>query len=87
MLVGMATFEHLPVRVGGLAEAVTSLAEALSRQDEVYVFMPSHGLVKGSPQLDYKKYADFKIRVGDNFFPLSVCELWRARSDLSSATR
>ena len=25
MLISLATFEHLPIRVGGLAEAVTSL--------------------------------------------------------------
>ncbi|HHX87199.1 MAG TPA: glycogen/starch synthase, partial [Firmicutes bacterium] len=79
MLVGMATFEHLPIRVGGLAEAVTSLAEALSKQDEVYIFMPSHGLIKESPELNYKKYADFRIMVGEQIFPLTIYEFWRGK--------
>ncbi len=43
MLVGLATFEHLPVKVGGLSEAATALGESLAREHEVMVFMPSHG--------------------------------------------
>ncbi len=78
MLVGLATFEYLPVRVGGLAEAVTALGEALSKEDEVYVFMPSHGLTKTvPPELDLKKYADFRITVGDRIYPISVFQAWR----------
>lgn len=79
MLVGMATFEHLPIRVGGLAEAVTSLAEALSKQDEVYIFMPSHGLIKQTPELGFKKYGDFRITVGDHIYPLTIYEFWRGK--------
>lgn len=78
MLVGLATFEHLPVRVGGLAEAVTALGEALAREDEVYVFMPSHGLNKtGPPGLDLEKYADFRITVGERIYPVTVFQAWR----------
>ncbi|HII61570.1 glycogen synthase [Pyrococcus horikoshii] len=42
-------FEYLPVKVGGLAEALTSIAEALaSLGHEVLVFTPSHGRFQGS---------------------------------------
>ncbi|MEW5785258.1 MAG: glycogen/starch synthase [Bacillota bacterium] len=77
MLIGMATFEHLPIRVGGLAEAVTSLAEALSGEDEVFVFMPSHGLISRPGELKLEKYADFRITVGDRIYPISVYQAWR----------
>ncbi len=75
MLVGMASFEYLPIRVGGLAEAVTSLAEALSKEDDVDLFMPSHGLTgtaPGAAGLDLQKYADFRITVGERLYPVSV---------------
>ena len=37
-------FEYLPVKVGGLAEAITSIAEGLSELgNEVVVFTPDHG--------------------------------------------
>ena len=45
MRISMATFEHLPVRIGGLAEAVTSLGESLSKSEKVMIFMPAHGLL------------------------------------------
>lgn len=75
MLVGMAAFEYLPIRVGGLAEAVTSLAEALSKEDDVDFFMPSHGLAGKAPDaggFDLQKYADFGITVGDRLYPVTV---------------
>lgn len=79
MFIGMTTFEHLPIRVGGLAEAVTSLAKALSRssEDEVCVFMPSHGLTENPGGLVLEKYADFGITVGDQIYPVSVLQTWR----------
>ena len=46
MLISLATFEHLPIRVGGLAEAVTSLGEALQQKADVIILMPSHGLLQ-----------------------------------------
>ncbi|NJE77312.1 glycogen synthase [Thermococcus sp. ES12] len=37
-------FEYLPVKVGGLAEAITSIAEGLAKLgNEVVVFTPDHG--------------------------------------------
>ena len=80
MLIGMAAFEHLPIRVGGLAEAVTSLAEALSKEDDVDLFMPSHGLTGKGPAdggFDLQKYADFRITVGDRLHPVSVYQARR----------
>ncbi|AEC51525.1 hypothetical protein PNA2_0609 [Pyrococcus sp. NA2] len=42
-------FEYLPVKVGGLSEALTSISRALaSLGNEVLVFTPSHGRFKGS---------------------------------------
>ena len=41
-------FEYLPVKVGGLAEAITSIAETLTKiGNEVWVFTPSHGHIEG----------------------------------------
>lgn len=81
MLIGMAAFEHLPIRVGGLAEAVTSLAETLGKEDDVIFFMPSHGLIgkdgAEGEQLDIQKYADFGITVGERLYPLSVYQTRR----------
>ncbi|MEW5922179.1 MAG: glycogen/starch synthase [Bacillota bacterium] len=75
MLVSMATFEHLPVRVGGLAEAVTSLGEALLKYADVMVLMPAHGLLQND-EGDFAhrplKYCDFRIYVGDRIFPVTV---------------
>jgi starch synthase len=71
----MATFEHLPVRVGGLAEAVTSLGEALSKKEKVIIFIPAHGLLREDEKsFSYKpeKYCDFRIMVGDKIFPVNV---------------
>jgi starch synthase len=72
----MATFEHLPARVGGLAEAVTSLGEALSREkeDEIYVFMPAHGLTDNPDALFLEHYADFSITVGSQIHPVRVMQ-------------
>ncbi len=72
--VSLATFEHFPVRVGGLSEAVTSLARALSQTAEVMVFMPSHGIINGQTGMDFKKYCEFEIFVGDETQPVDVYE-------------
>ncbi len=75
MLVSMATFEHLPIRVGGLAEAVTSMGEALSKDEEVIIFMPSHGLMQGEKgDLPFKpeRYCNFNIFVGEQLYPVTV---------------
>jgi len=75
MLISMATFEHLPIRVGGLAEAVTSLGEALSKKEKVIIFIPAHGLLREDEKsFSYKpeKYCDFRIMVGDKIFPVNV---------------
>ncbi|AFL95087.1 glycogen synthase [Thermococcus cleftensis] len=43
-------FEYLPVKVGGLAEAITSMAEGLAKLgNEVLVFTPDHGRGLGKP--------------------------------------
>ena len=44
MIISIATFEHLPKRVGGLAEAATSIGESLASDNEVMIFMPSHNM-------------------------------------------
>jgi len=75
MLICMATFEHLPVRVGGLAEAVTSLGEALGKKEDVIIFMPAHGLLQkeeGDLPFPVQKYCDFRIYVGERIYPVSV---------------
>lgn len=76
MLVSMATFEHLPIRVGGLAEAVTSLGESLRKYADVMVLMPSHGLLEKDVGGDFAhrplKYCDFRIFVGDRDYPVTV---------------
>jgi len=80
MLVSMATFEHLPIRVGGLAEAVTSLGEALSKVEDVIVFMPAHGILQdGDESYSYppNKYCDFRILVGERVFPVTVYQTER----------
>lgn len=77
MIVGLATFEHLPIRVGGLAEAVTSLGEALSKTEEVMVFMPSHGLINKDTDLEFKKYTDFEIIMAEKAEPVAVYETER----------
>ena len=56
MIISLATFEHLPKRVGGLAEAATSIGESLARDNEVMVFMPSHGIHKTEKDFRVKKY-------------------------------
>lgn len=80
MHIGMAAFEYLPVRIGGLAEAVTSLAEALSKDDDVDLFMPSHGLAgkaAAGGAADLQRYADFRIIIGGRFHPVSVYQTRR----------
>ncbi len=80
MLVSMATFEHLPVRVGGLAEAVTSMGEALNKEDEVVIFMPAHGLLqdkKGDLPVKPERYCDFQIFVGEKIYPVTVYDTVR----------
>ncbi len=76
MLVSMATFEHLPIRVGGLAEAVASLGESLRKYTDVMVLMPSHGLLEIDVGGDFAhrplKYCDFRIFVGDRVYPVTV---------------
>jgi ADP-glucose type glycogen/starch synthase len=75
MLVSLATFEHLPIRVGGLAEAVTSLGEALQKKVDVVILMPSHGLLQDKEavqSLKPEKYCDYRIFVGDSIFPVTV---------------
>jgi len=76
MLIAMATFEHLPARVGGLAEAVTSLGEALSREkeEEVFVFMPAHGYTDNPDALFLEYYADFTITVDNQLHPVRVLQ-------------
>jgi len=65
LLIGLATFEHLPVKVGGLSEAATALGEALARQHEVMVFMPSHGIHHQAEGPGVEEYARFRILVRD----------------------
>ncbi|WP_297497474.1 glycogen/starch synthase [Thermococcus sp.] len=50
MRVLLLSFEYLPVKVGGLAEAVTNIAEGLAELGhEVIVFTPDHGKGLGEP--------------------------------------
>lgn len=81
MLVSLATFEHLPIRVGGLAEAVTSLGESMLKYTDVMVLMPAHGLLqeggKGEYTREPQKYCDFRIFVGDRIYPVTVYETER----------
>lgn len=64
MKIGIATFEYLPIRVGGLAEAVTSIGEALlSLGHEVKVYMPSHNLHNITKEIRFEKVAEFEIHL------------------------
>jgi len=55
MRVLLLSFEYLPIKVGGLAEAVTSIAEGLVELgNEVIVFTPDHGKKLGEPFLSFK---------------------------------
>ena len=50
MRILMLGFEYLPLKVGGLAEAITSTAEGLAELGhEVLVFTPDHGRNLGTP--------------------------------------
>ncbi|AFK21749.1 glycogen/starch synthase [Pyrococcus sp. ST04] len=50
MKVLLLGFEYLPIKVGGLAEALTYISRALaSLGNEVIVFTPSHGRYQGEP--------------------------------------
>ncbi len=62
MIISLATFEHLPKRVGGLAEAATSIGESLAGENEVMVFMPSHGIHKTEKELKIKKFGRFSLK-------------------------
>jgi len=54
-------FEYLPVKVGGLAEAVTSIAEGLSSAgNEVVVFTPDHGRGLGKPFTKFRLFSSGK---------------------------
>ena len=77
MIISLATFEHLPKRVGGLAEAATSIGESLARDNEVMVFMPSHGIHKTERDFKVKKYGKFKITAGPSPFEVTVYEMDR----------
>lgn len=62
MKIGISTFEYLPIRVGGLAEAVTSIVESLlALGHEVKVFMPSHNLHNTSKEINFEKLTDFDV--------------------------
>lgn len=75
MLVSFATFEHLPIRVGGLGEAATSLAEALVRERaQVMVLMPSHGLHMRSSDVEWSRYGTFKIHACGEWHETTVYE-------------
>lgn len=54
MRVLLLSFEYLPVKVGGLAEAVTNIAEGLAKGNEVIVFTPDHGRNLGEPFLTFR---------------------------------
>ncbi|ASJ08323.1 glycogen synthase [Thermococcus siculi] len=60
-------FEYLPVKVGGLAEAITSIAEGLAELGhEVVVLTPDHGRNLGEPVRTFKVASfgeDVKIEV------------------------
>ncbi|AMQ18823.1 glycogen synthase [Thermococcus peptonophilus] len=56
MRILMLGFEYLPVKVGGLAEALTSIAEGLVKLgNEVVVFTPDHGRKLG------EEFASFRV--------------------------
>lgn len=75
MLITIATFEHLPIRVGGLSEAATSLGEALVRQgQEVMVILPSHGLHLKGELFPTKPVTRFSVNLGGRLFPTTVYE-------------
>jgi glycogen synthase len=78
MKIALATFEHLPIRIGGLSEAATSLGEALAKLGEdVMVLMPSHGLQHDSKEFKLTQIAEFSIQVGYEYFPTVVYEAKR----------
>ncbi len=55
MRILMLGFEYLPVKVGGLAEAITNIAEGLAELGhEVVVFTPDHGRNLGEPVKRFK---------------------------------
>jgi len=55
MRILLLSFEYLPVKVGGLAEAVTSIAEGLVKLDNgVIVFTPNHGRNLGEPVCSFR---------------------------------
>ncbi|WP_457741698.1 glycogen/starch synthase [Thermococcus sp.] len=54
MKILLLSFEYLPVKIGGLAEAVTNIAEGLVELgNEVIVFTPDHGRNLGEPFLSF----------------------------------
>ncbi|AHF81032.1 glycogen synthase [Thermococcus paralvinellae] len=69
MKILMLGFEYLPIKVGGLAEAITSIAETLAELgNEVTVFTPSHGFKEG------KEYTSFKIDVSGHTWEVKIYE-------------
>ncbi len=77
MIISLATFEHLPKRVGGLAEAATSIGESLAGENEVMVFMPSHGIHKTEKELKIKKFGRFSLKAGSSSTEITVYEMQR----------
>jgi len=74
MLISLATFEHLPIRVGGLAEAATSIGEELAELgNEVLVLMPSHGIQKRN-LLETSEYGRFKLSNKGREFIVTIYE-------------
>ncbi len=66
MRILMLGFEYLPVKVGGLAEAITSIAEGLAELGhEVVVFTLDHGRNLGT---------DGKRRAREDFTWRKACE-------------
>lgn len=80
MLVAKASFEFLPVKIGGLGEAVTSIASYLQRSgDDVWMFMPSHGIqhMPDAYPLRFRKFLTYEVLVGSQWFTVDVWEGWR----------
>ncbi len=80
MLVAKASFEFLPVKIGGLGEAVTSIATYLQRSgDDVWMFMPSHG-IQHMPEaypLRFRKFLSYETQIGGKWQNIDVWEGWR----------
>ncbi len=78
MQIVLTTFEHLPIRVGGLSEAATSIGESLVKLGhEPLVFMPSHGIHAESNELKTEIIDEFSIQVGSDWFLTKVYQAER----------